>query len=763
MPQPLNVLLVEDNPVDAELIERELRRAGFALEVKRVDNEQDFVGSLHDQLDLVISDFHLPQFNGMRALELLQQSRLNTPFIIVSGTIGEETAVEAMRLGAMDYLLKDRLARLGQAVTHVLEEKRLRLEHRVIEAKLLEKQDELLTARHIARLAYWEVDAAKGLFTFNDQFYELLRTTAGREGGYTMSAAEYVRRFVHAEDRELVRLEMEKALGSDNPNYDAELDHRILYPDGQVGYFNVRIRIEKDNLGRTLKTRGANLDITERKRSEEVVRHLAAFPELNPNPVLEFSHEGGLVYHNPAAIRLLRKMGIANLEQALPLTTQSIVAECLVTGQPQLGLETIHGRTTLSWSFYPITDQRTVHCYVGDITDRVQLEYKLRQSQKMEAIGQLAGGVAHDFNNMLTAIIGHLGLLHGNPQVTPEIAESLSEISAAANRAANLTSQLLAFSRRQVMNTSALNLNEVVTHLTKMLRRILGEEVIMQLDYAPEQLTFYGDAGMMEQVLVNLAVNARDAMPNGGTLRIVTRAETRVPPVMEGQAETGEAAAFVRLSVSDTGTGIPPEIKAKIFEPFFTTKDVGKGTGLGLATAFGIVQQHHGWIEVESELGQSTIFHVYLPRLATGPSVGKVEPIIPPDRGRGELVLLVEDESSVRELGKLALSRSGYRVLTAENGPAALEVWAMHQAEIALLFTDMVMPDGISGQQLARQLLEEKPSLKVVYTSGYNAEMAGKELKLTDGVNYLAKPYELDRLFRTVRAALDGSQSRPPF
>lgn len=322
---------------------------------------------------------------------------------------------------------------------------------------------------------------------------------------------------------------------------------------------------------------------------------------------------------------------------------------------------------------------------------------------------------------------------------------------------------MLAFSRRQVISSSALDLNEVVTHLTKMLRRVLGEDVTMQLDYAPDQLTFYGDAGMMEQVLVNLAVNARDAMPNGGTLRITTRGEMRVPPAREGQTEATEPVAFVRLSVGDTGTGIAPEIRSKIFEPFFTTKDVGKGTGLGLATVFGIVQQHHGWIEVESEVGQGTTFHLYLKRLATKPTTAEVELPPPPAAGRGELVLLVEDEASVREICMRALTRNGYRVVSAATGREALGVWAKHKAEVALLLTDMIMPEGISGRQLARQLLEEKPTLKVIYSSGYSADIAGKELKLTDGINYLAKPYDLDRLFRTVRTALDSRPSRSPF
>jgi two-component system cell cycle sensor histidine kinase/response regulator CckA len=440
----------------------------------------------------------------------------------------------------------------------------------------------------------------------------------------------------------------------------------------------------------------------------------------------------------------------------LPEGTATIVAECLASGRSRLSLETAHGRNKFSWSFYPIAGQQVVHCYVGDITDRQSLEEQLRQAQKMEAIGQLAGGVAHDFNNILTVIMGHLGLLRESPHLAEEINESLSEISAAASRAAKLTGQLLAFSRRQVLSISALDVNEVVTHLTKMLRRILGEHVSMQLDFSPEQLTFQGDAGLMEQVLVNLAVNARDAMPEGGTLKITTRAVKRLPPSTSDQPGPKQLGEYVQLSVADTGTGIPPEIRAKIFEPFFTTKEVGKGTGLGLATVFGIVQQHDGRIEVKSEPGHGTTFHVFLPRLAVTPTAAPARQVVLSPRGRNELVLFVEDEPSVQEMGTQALRRQGYRVMTASNGRAAREIWNQHKAEIALLLTDMIMPEGVSGQQLARQLLEEKPGLKVVYTSGYNAEIAGKELRLTDGVNYLAKPYELERLFQTVRAALDG-------
>ncbi|HEY4248258.1 MAG TPA: ATP-binding protein [Lacunisphaera sp.] len=401
----------------------------------------------------------------------------------------------------------------------------------------------------------------------------------------------------------------------------------------------------------------------------------------------------------------------------------------------------------------PVRDQRGT--YYGriwtfrDITEQRRLEEQLRQSQKMEAVGQLSGGIAHDFNNLLTVIIGHLGLLRANREVTPEMADSLAEVSAAANRAAALTRQLLAFSRRQVINVRALGLNETVTNLVKLLQRLLSENIAIQLDLSPAQLTFNGDAGMMEQVLVNLAINARDAMPEGGTLRIVTGYESG----------TGRPGDHVYLEVSDTGSGIRPDILPRIFEPFFTTKDVGKGTGLGLATVFGIVQQHNGWIEVKSDLGRGTVFRIYLPRLAGVPN--PVRSAIPAAcaGGRGEVILLVEDEPAIRELGKNALTRQGYRVLLAANGRAAMDLWAAHKAEISLLLTDMIMPDGMTGAQLAQELLRENPALSVIYSSGYNKENTGKEYSLRKHDNYLGKPYELEQLYRIVRTTLDSRQS----
>jgi PAS domain S-box-containing protein len=389
-----------------------------------------------------------------------------------------------------------------------------------------------------------------------------------------------------------------------------------------------------------------------------------------------------------------------------------------------------------------------------DVTAQKRLEEQLRQSQKMEAIGQLAGGVAHDFNNILTVIHGHASLLSAaNLSGTP--ARSAQQISHAAERAAGLTRQLLTFSRRQVMQPRRLDINEVVSNMTKMLGRILGEDIALQLNYFPQPALVQADASMMEQVLLNLAVNSRDAMPKGGqlSLRILT---VDVDERHVAQHPEARAGRFVCLTVSDTGCGIPPEILRHIFEPFFTTKEVGKGTGLGLATVYGIVKQHQGWIEVESQLGKGTSFAVFLPRSG---EVGEVVEELPAERlirGGTETILVVEDETAVRELVCNCLAAHGYNILQAESSIRALEVWKKSRDRIDLLLTDLVMPDRMNGRELAEQLWAEKPKLKVIFTSGYSADVVGKDFVLRRGLNYLQKPYHPKKLALTIRDCLDS-------
>ncbi|MEI8288968.1 MAG: PAS domain S-box protein [Verrucomicrobiota bacterium] len=389
-----------------------------------------------------------------------------------------------------------------------------------------------------------------------------------------------------------------------------------------------------------------------------------------------------------------------------------------------------------------------------DITEHKRLEDQLRQSQKMDAVGQLAGGIAHDFNNILTIILGHATLLTmGALDVKAQV--SAKQIKQAAERAAGLTRQLLAFGRKQVFNPRPLDLNRVVEKMSEMLGRLLGEDIALQMNFSTEPAMIEADTSMMEQILLNLSVNSRDAMPRGGhlTLRIDVCEVDDKHARRFIEARSGK---YVRLSHTDSGCGIPPENLSRIFEPFFTTKELGKGTGLGLATVFGIVKQHHGWVEVESEMGKGTSFHVYLP-FTREKAVEAVEFDTQfRSRGGNETILVVEDERDLREIITRTLNRHGYRVFQAADGLKALQIWEQYKLEINLMFTDVIMPGGVNGRELAERIWSEKPEMKVIFSSGYGADALGKDFKLDPELNYLQKPYLPQALVRIIRKCLDA-------
>jgi PAS domain S-box-containing protein len=390
-----------------------------------------------------------------------------------------------------------------------------------------------------------------------------------------------------------------------------------------------------------------------------------------------------------------------------------------------------------------------------DITERKQLKAQLRQSQKMDAIGQLSGGIAHDFNNLLTVIQCNAMLL-SEGDITPEHQAYVEDIAQAAERAASLTRQLLMVSRRQIMQPTALDLNEVVRNLMRMLRRIVGEDIHVYAGYAAEMPLVRADVGMLEQVLLNLVVNARDAMPRGGHLTITTRVR-EVDEAQTRQRPEVTAGRYACLEVRDTGGGVDPEVLPHVFEPFFTTKPVGKGTGLGLATVYGIVKQHGGWIDVASEPGVGTTFSICLPITELAASLRHAPPVAGSLAGT-ETVLVVEDEDVVRLLAANLLERHGYTVLQAASGVAAIEVWQRARDQIDLLLTDLVMPGGMTGRELAARLRADRPALKVIYTSGYSAEPTDHGEALVDGINFLRKPYRPDKLAQTVREQLDRAE-----
>jgi PAS domain S-box-containing protein len=392
-----------------------------------------------------------------------------------------------------------------------------------------------------------------------------------------------------------------------------------------------------------------------------------------------------------------------------------------------------------------------------DITERKALEEELRQAQKMEAVGRLAGGVAHDFNNLLAVIRGNADLLlMDRTGFSHDTVEGLRHVVEASERAASLTRQLLAFSRKQVLQPQALLPNQVIANLTKMLKRVIGENIDLRCEYAEPLPHVHADLGMMEQVLLNLVVNARDAMPQGG--KLVVRTESRHLDEDYARAHPeGRAGDFVCVTVRDNGTGIAPEVLPRIFEPFFTTKEVGKGTGLGLATVYGIVQQHQGWVEVASQVGRGTSFSVFLPAMSAAPQpAASASPEQPPPGG-SETILLVEDDQAVRATTRKLLESKGYKVLEATTARAALKLWRERALEISMLLSDLIMPEQMTGRELAECLWQEKPHLKVVFISGYSADVVGKNTDFIrkTGSHFLQKPFSSRALLEVIRRCLD--------
>ena len=631
---------------------------------------------------------------------------------------------------------------------------------------LREDLERLDLALQSANLGVWHLDIIKNRRDFDEQAFLLLGLDPET---FTGTHEEYLR-VVHPDDHDKIKTALERSIEHNVP-YASE--YRVIWPDGSIHYIAGRGKIVRDEAGRAVKMHGIHWDITENKKAEEArAESEERFRRLiqNSNDIIDLLDEKGVQKHISGPSE--RVLGYKPEELAGKSASEFIHSDDLesvkkmfteLVQQPGAvrTVEYRHQHKNGKWISLEAVGSNLLHdpivkavvVNIRDISERNRLQEQLQQALKMEAIGRLAGGVAHDFNNILTVISGNVDLARIALNRADPLIRYLDNAMKASDSAASLTLQLLAFSRKQIIEPKILNLNDLVLNVRQMLVRLIGENIELNISLAREELgSVRIDPGQFEQVLVNLAVNARDAMPQGGKLVIET-ANITLDEIYCSDHAQAQPGNFVMLAVSDTGHGMSEDVKEHIFEPFFTTKNVGHGTGLGLATIFGIVKQSSGTIEVYSEVGNGTTFRICLP-LVEKRAEKLTKERLPVDILKGsETIMFVEDNSSVRQVGAMILNDLGYKTIEARNGDEALMLAERHTGQIHLLMTDIIMP-GINGRELSERLTKLYPDMKILFTSGYTENIIVHHGILDSSLNFIGKPYSLQPLASKIREVL---------
>ena len=638
----LRILILEDVPADAELVVHELRKGGIAFTSRHVETGEAFLRELHEFApDLILSDYHLPSYDGVLALKTSLEECPEVPFIFVSGAMGEELAVEMLKKGATDYVIKDRLQRLVPAVKRALKEKWERIRHKLTEKALQESEERYRRITGAISDYIYKVHIENGR-PVGTTHGEACFIVTGYTSGEFLSDPYLWLNMVVKDDQDLVRKQAEEAL-SGRPT--KPIEHRIVRKDGQIRWVENTIVPNYDAHGNLL------------------------------------SYDG-----------ILR-----------------------------------------------------------DITERKNLENQLLHAQKMEAVGQLAGGIAHDFNNILSAIVNYAYLLKNKFTADDPSQAQIDQIYSLSMKASEITRGLLAFSRKHFINPIPVNLNSSVKNMEKLLSKFISEDIQLKLNLSDKDPVIMADSAQIEQIVINLATNARDAMPDGGSLIIETE-QADIDDNFIRLHGFGKPGQYALISVTDTGTGMDEETKKRIFEPFFTTKGVGKGTGLGLSIIYGIVSQHNGYIDVYSKPGTGTTFKIYFHIVKTE-AQKKKDLKLSDLSGKGETILVAEDESEVRNSIKLILEKFGYKVIEALDGEDAMEKFREHKDRIDLLLFDVIMPKK-NGRDAYEEIKKTSPEMRVIFTSGYSSEIIDKKGILTDGFEHVSKPVLPDRLLSKISEVL---------
>jgi PAS domain S-box-containing protein len=759
---------------DAEQNVRELVHAGFQCAPRIIATRAEFLEQLgRFPFDIVLADYRLPGWTGMDAFSAMRQAGRDVPFILVTGILGEQIAVECIKQGVTDYVLKDHLTRLPLVVARALEERALRDARNLMVQALRQSEANSLFLFAHNPLPMWLFDRATlGFVQVND--------AALRHYGYDrMEFLQMAATDLHSADEVPTLLAV---LGNaDAPElYGGHWHHRKK--DGS------RIDVEMFLHKMEYSARPAALvvaqDITQRKRAEEEKQKFFTLVEYCQDFIAVADLQDNVEYVNPAGRAMLgipdaqSVKGTHSLDYVvpadLPLVHEKVLPALYSFGHWEGELRFRHRQTgqSLPMDFvgFQVKDPNTgeprfVATVSRDMSERRALEQQLQRAQRFEAIGQLAGGIAHDFNNVIGAILGWAEL--GEDQAasgSAALGGYFKKIHAQCDRVSALVQQLLAFARRQILEPRSLSLNQTVQDVLNLLDKVIGKDIEIKTILAADLDSVRADPTQVEQVLMNLCINSRDAMPAGGRITIETCNVTLSEEDARHSAGA-QSGRFVELRVCDTGTGMDASTREKIFEPFFTTKGTGKGTGLGLATVYGIVKQHNGFVQVESEPGQGSTFHIFMP-VDESPAPEELRSNIladAPVRGGTETILLADDHDGIREMAYSVLTAKGYQVLLAHDGEEAIETFNSHRDRISLVLLDVIMPRR-SGPEVFAAVKALNPRVAVVFATGYSNETAMLADLVKRGVPVLRKPYTPSALCRRIRDVLDAAaaaQSSP--